>query len=166
MSKKDVYSKEALEKLKELAESIDFAMLATDLKNQPIHMVPMSTKKVDDQGNIWFLSGKDSDHNQHILKDADIHLIYSNPKGFEFLNIYGAATIHTERSILEDLYGSGDDMWFEGVEDPNLTAIKVTTEDAFYWDNKHSTLVSLFKMGMGVLTGDEPDLSEYGELKM
>ena len=32
MSKKDIYSDKAIEKLKELAESIDFAMLATHLK--------------------------------------------------------------------------------------------------------------------------------------
>ena len=166
MSKKDLYSDKAIKKLKELAESIDFAMLATDLKNQPIHMVPMSTKKVDDQGNIWFLSGKDSEHNQNILKDAKVHLIYSNPKGFEFLNVYGQASIVTDRHILEDLYGSGDDMWFDGVEDPNLTAIKIDTDDAFYWDNKNSKLVSLLKLGVGAITGKEQDLSEYGELKM
>ena len=166
MSKKDIYSDKAIEKLKELAESIDFAMLATDLKNQPIHMVPMSTKKVDEQGNIWFLSGKDSEHNQHILKDPKIHLIYANPKGFEFLNVYGVATIVTDKAILEDLYGSGDDMWFEGVDDPNLTAIKIDTEEAFYWDNKNSKIGSLLKMGVGAITGNEPDLSEYGELKL
>ncbi len=166
MSKKDLYSDKAIEKLKELAESIDFAMLATDLKNHPIHMVPMSTKRVDNQGNIWFLSGKDSDHNQHILKDSKIHLVYSNPKGFEFLNIYGTATIITDQHILDDLYSSMNDMWFDGPEDPNLTAIKIDPEDAFYWDNKNSKLVSLFKLGVGAITGKEQDLSEYGELKV
>ncbi|WP_391575340.1 pyridoxamine 5'-phosphate oxidase family protein [Aureliella helgolandensis] len=44
-------------KLKELAESIDFAMLCTDLEATPFHAIPMSTRRVDDQGHIWFLSG-------------------------------------------------------------------------------------------------------------
>ncbi|MHA7058942.1 pyridoxamine 5'-phosphate oxidase family protein [Aquimarina sp. M1] len=166
MSKKDVYHNEALDKLKKLAESIDFAMLGTNLNEHPIHMVPMSTKKVDKGGTIWFLSGKDSDHNQHIIRDAKVHLIYSNPKSFEFLNVYGEASIHTEQHILNELYGSGDDAWFDGVEDPNLTAIAVKTTDAFYWDSKNSVLVSLVKMGVSAITGNEPDVSEYGELKV
>ena len=69
MSTKNLYSTEAKEKIKKMAESIDYAMMATDLKSQPFHAVPMSTKEVDDDGNIWFLSNKNSTHNQHIEKE-------------------------------------------------------------------------------------------------
>ncbi len=42
-----------------MAESINFNIMATDLKIIPIHAIPMSTKKVEDKGNIWFLSSHD-----------------------------------------------------------------------------------------------------------
>lgn len=164
MSTKNLYDREAKSKIKELAEDIDFTMMATKLSVQPIHTIPMSTKKVDDKGSIWFLSGRDSEHNANIQQDGRVQLLYSDPSNMEFLTVYGNALITTDREILEELYGKSDDMWFEGIEDPNLTAICVEPSEAQYWDAKHNKLVSLFKMGVGAITGDQPDLSESGKI--
>ncbi len=166
MSTKNLYSTEAKNKIKKMAESIDFTMMATDLKNQPFHAVPMSTKEVDAAGNIWFLSNKDSTHNQNIQKEDRAHLIYADKGNFEFLSIYGRASISTDHSRIKELYGSGDDAWFDGVEDPNITAIKIEPLDAWYWDTKNGKVLSLLKMLGGAITGNEPDLGEEGKLKI
>lgn len=165
MSKDDLYNKEAQEKLKEMAESMDFAMFATNLKQLPLHMIPMSTKKVDDMGHIWFLSDKSSTHNQHIQQNPNVHLIYVDKGSMQFLNVYGTATISKDRFIIEKLYRKADDTWFEGKEDPNITAISVQPKEAFYWDPKSNKLVTLVKMGVGALTGNEPDTMDVGKLK-
>ena len=165
MSIINLYNKDAREKIKDIAESIDFTMFATSVSNMPFHVIPMSTKKVDEHGNIWFLSGKDSDHNQHIHKDNKVQLMYSKPGDMTFMVLHGQATISTERSILKELYGSGDDNWFDGLDDPNLTAIKVTPNAAHYWEPKHNKLVTLFKMGIGAISGDSPDIGEEGHIK-
>ena len=164
MSTENLFNTEALKKLKDLATSIDFAMLATDLKNTPIDAIPMSTKKVDDAGNIWFLSGADSDHNANIQKDPESQLLYAKPSDMEFLSVYGLATITKERAILEDLYGKSDDAWFDGIDDPNLTAIKFAPKTAQYWDTKSNKFVSLLKMAYSAVTGDETDLGETGSI--
>lgn len=166
MSKENLYNDEAKKKVKDMAENIDFTMMATDLKNTPLHMIPMSTKKVDDHGNIWFLSNKNSTHNQNIAKDANLHLIYANKSDMQFLNVYGKGSITTDKHIIDELYGSGDDAWFEGKEDPNITAISVTPTEAFYWDPKDNKLVTLVKMGVGAITGNEPDLMDQGRIKL
>ena len=141
-------------------------MLATNLKQTPLHMIPMSTKKVDDQGTIWFLSNKNSTHNAHIMQDSKLHLIYANKGDMQFLNVYGTGTISTDRAIIEELYGKSDDAWFEGKEDPNITAISVKPSEAFYWDSKNNKLVTLVKMGVGAITGDQPDLMDQGKIKL
>lgn len=166
MSKKNLTNPEAIVKLREVALSVDFALLASRLNQQPFHVIPMSTKQVDGQGRIWFLSGKDSNHNQHIQEDDAVQLLYSHPGKMQFLTVYGTARIVTEQSKLKDLYGSSDDMWFEGLDDPNLTAICVEPEESHYWDPKSNQLVTLFKMGAGVLTGDQPDVMDQGSLKL
>lgn len=166
MSTKNLYSNEAKKKIKELAESIDHAMMATDLKSEPFHVVPMSTKKVDDDGNIWFLSDKNSTHNQNIERQNRAQLIYADKGNFEFLTVYGRASISSDRNKIKDLYGSGDDAWFEGLDDPNLTAIKIEPDDAHYWDTKNGKVLSLLKMVGGAITGNEPDLGEEGKLKI
>jgi general stress protein 26 len=166
MSTKNLYSTEAKEKIKKLAESIDFTMMATNLKNQPFHVIPMSTKEVDADGNIWFLSNKDSTHNKNIETDAGVHLIYADKGNFEFLSVYGRATISTDRTRIKDLYGSGDDAWFKGEDDPNITALKIEPTEAQYWDTKNGKVLSLLKMIGGAITGKEPDLGVEGKLKL
>ncbi|MGB7394690.1 MAG: pyridoxamine 5'-phosphate oxidase family protein [Pricia sp.] len=165
MSKKNLFNEEARAKIKELAEDIDFAMMETHLGNKPTHIIPMSTKEVDEDGCIWFLSNKNSEHNEYLDADNSIQLIYSKPSDMEFLIVFGKASISTERPVLEKYYGESDDTWFDGVDDPNLTAIKVKPEDAHYWDTKNGKLVSLLKMGMGAVTGEKQDLGVQGNLK-
>ncbi len=164
MSQESLTGPEAKKKIKKLAESIDFAMLATNLSEQPFHAVPMSTKLVDDNGCIWFLSGKDSDHNRYIEAEGVAHLIYSKPGSMQFMDVYGKATIHTEKSILEKLFGKIDEMWFDGVDDPNLTALCIEPQDAHYWDTKHNKIVTMFKLGSAFVQGEHPEVTVSGQL--
>ncbi|WP_111309886.1 pyridoxamine 5'-phosphate oxidase family protein [Confluentibacter sediminis] len=166
MSQKNFYSKEAKDKIKELAEDIDFAMMCTNLKNVPFHAIPMSTKEVDEQGNIWFLSNKESHHTQHILKDNQVAVLYSKPGKMTFLKVYGRGEVISNKNRIEELYGTTDDAWFEGVNDPNLCALKIKPEEAEYWEPKHNKLVSLFKMAVGALTDSEPDMGNTGSLNV
>ena len=53
--------------------------------------------------------------------------------------------------------------WFkEGKDDPGISLIKVTPEDAYHWDTKNNKMVSLIKFAMGAL-GIAP--KDDGELK-
>lgn len=164
MSRKDLSRDEAIAKLKELAEKIDFTMMATDLSQPPFHVIPMSTKKVDDDGNLWFLSDGSSEHNRHIEEEERALLTYSNPSDMEFLSVYGQAIVSRDQEIIDELYSKTDDMWFEGKNDPNCTAVQIRPSDVYYWDSKDNKLVSLLKMGAGALSGNQPDLTETGEL--
>lgn len=166
MTNQDLSAKQAIDKMRDLAESIDFAMLCTDLTSQPFHAIPMSTKRVDDDGSIWFLSGQDSTHNANILRNLQVQLLYSDPKSMRFLIIYGQALVLTERSILASLHKKSDDAWFDGVDDPNLSAIKVVPHTAHYWDIKGSKLAALWKMGVAAVTGSEADIAEHGDLRL
>lgn len=164
MSIQNLHDKQAKAKIKELAEAIDFTMMCTDLSSQPFHAIPMSTKRVDEDGSIWFLSGRDSTHNANITKEPAIHLLYSSPSSMQFLIVFGQATIVMDRAALKSLYGKTDDAWFKGLDDPNLSAIKVKPETAHYWDVKGSKLVALLRMGVAALTGTQADVSAEGDL--
>ncbi|MEZ7497078.1 pyridoxamine 5'-phosphate oxidase family protein [Leeuwenhoekiella aequorea] len=166
MSTENLSNTDAINKLKDLATSIDFAMMVTNLSNKPLDAIPMSTKKVDEVGNIWFLSGADSDHNANIAKDADMQLLYAKPSDMQFLSVFGKAFVTRDKAILEELYSTTDDSWFDGVEDPNLTAIKFTPSQAQYWDTKNNKFVSLLKMGYAAVTGDKVDVGETGSLNL
>ncbi|QNJ98418.1 pyridoxamine 5'-phosphate oxidase family protein [Constantimarinum furrinae] len=166
MATKNLYSEEGKEKIREMAEDIEFAMLITGLDKKPFHIVPMTTKKVDEDGNIWFLSHRDSKNNQNIAENAEVHLSYSHKNGLQFLTLFGMAEIVHNSEILEELYTSLDDIWFEGKEDPHLTAIKVIPKSAHYWDSKNNKLVTIFVLGMPFSFGDKKDSVDEGDIKL
>ena len=166
MSTKNLYDDKAREKIKELAENVDFCMLVTNMDEKPLSAVPMSTKEVDDHGAVWFLSKNDSDHNRDIEKDKDVQLLYSGTSDMEFLSVYGEAFIETNRDVIKELYSKADNAWFDGDDDPSITAIKVNPKEAYYWDNKDSKMVTLFKLGMAAVTGDDQDIGEKGRLNV
>ncbi|EPR71322.1 pyridoxamine 5'-phosphate oxidase family protein [Cyclobacterium qasimii] len=166
MSRENLFNEEAIAKLKELAEDIRFAIMGTNLNSIPPHLIPMSTKDVDEDGCVWFLSSSESEHNQNINKDNNIQLIYSKPDQMSFLTVFGQAVIYKGKVVVERYYGSADDAWFDGVDDPNLTAIKVIPKEAQYWDTESGKFISLLKMGIGAITGDKPDLGEHGDLNI
>lgn len=166
MSTENLSNKNAAEKIKAIVNSVDFAMMETNLGGRPSHIIPMSTKKVDDKGRIWFISNANSQHNKNIETNKESQLIYSNPSSMEFMTLYGKSWIMRDSKIIDEIYSKPDDAWFEGKNDPLVTAICFEPLDGQYWDTKHGALVSLFKVGVGLITGKEQDLGTTGSLKV
>ncbi|UZO80201.1 pyridoxamine 5'-phosphate oxidase family protein [Aquimarina sp. ERC-38] len=166
MSVQNLKDEEAWKKLEELAKDIDFAMMETNLGGRPSHIIPMSTKEVDQEGSIWFLSNRNSEHNAHIHSDNDIQLIYSKPGAMEYMVVYGKAFIYTDQETIARFYEQSDEAWFDGVNDPNASAIKVVPEKANYWDTEGGKLASLVKKGIGAITGNKQDVGVEGELQI
>lgn len=162
---KNLYSEEAINKLQDLAEDADIAILTSGLTNIPLSACPMSTRDVDEHGNLWFFSTANSDHNANIAKDNRVQLFYSNHSSSEYLSIYGIAEISRDRAKIDELWSSMAKAWFnEGKDDPNLTVIKVTPVEAYYWDTKTNKMVSLLKIVAGAITGKESDDGVQGKI--
>lgn len=165
MKDKMLFDSEARIKIREMIEEIHFGILETQLSNIPTHAVPMTTKRVDEDGDIWFISHSGSEHNTHITEDARVQLMYADPGARDFLVLSGKATVIKEREILSELYDPKTDAnWFEGPSDPNLTAIKVSPETGHYWDSSDNRLVNLVKMGKAAVTGEKEELGTSGDL--
>lgn len=166
MSTENLNKEQSQEKLRDLVDDIKVAMMVTGLEKQPINAIPMTTKKVDEKGNIWFISMGSSEHNSNLAANPQVNLLYSDPNDMEFMSLFGTAEITKDRSVLEDLYNPRTDNWFDGPDDPNLTAIKVKPQEAYYWDTKTNKYITLLKMGVGAITGDNKDIGEKGKLNL
>ncbi len=166
MSTENLTSDEAKKRLKDMVEDIKVAMFTTRLDKQPLSVVPMHTKEVDKEGNIWFLSRNDSDHNSDLLKKSETQLLYSDPSSMKFISVYGDAEIITDQAVLDDLYNKKDNAWFDGNEDPNLTAIKFTPKQAAYWNNDSNQLVTFLKLQAAAVTGDDKEIGTSGKMDL
>ena len=149
---KNLTATDAVEKIREIAKDANICMFVTDLSSLPLSGRPMATQEVDEQGNIWFMSDRNSDKNRHIEDDEQVQLFYSHTTNYEYLSIFGRAEIVTDRSKIEKLWTPMAKTWFkEGKDDPNISLIKVIPEDAYYWDTKNNKMVSLIKFAMGAI---------------
>ena len=165
-SVKNLTRQDANEKIKELAVKADMCFFTTNLSQLPLSTRPMSTRDVDDNGDIWFFSRKGSGKNMEITTDNRVQLFYSNHSNYEFLTLYGTATIIKDDAKAKELWSAIAKTWFDkGYDDPELTLIKVTPTDGHYWDTKDGKIVSLFKMLAGAITGQEMNNSVEGDIK-
>jgi general stress protein 26 len=166
MSTENLYNKEAQDKLRKIVDEVSVAMMATNIGSKPLSVIPMDTKKVDEDGNIWFLSGADSDHNRDIKNDKNIQLLYSSPSDMKFLSVYGNAEIITDNSLISKIYDKADNAYLNGADNPNTTAIKFYPKEAVYWDSDENKIVVLFKIVKAALSGKNQDIGTTGSLKL
>ena len=151
---KNLSHEEAIDKFKELVKHESICLLTTCLTRVPLTTRPMSVQKVCDQGNFWFLSPSDSDKNREIADDPRVQLFISNPSNYEFLSLYGKATISRDQQKIDEFWNDILKAWFPGgKDDPKITVIKVTPEEGFYWDTKDGKLVSMIKILASAVSG-------------
>lgn len=165
MSKENLTDVEAKKKFREMVEEIKVTMFVTNLSKRPLDAAPMYTKRVDETGNLWFLSSINSDHNHNILQDADCQLLYSSGKS-DFLSVYGTSEILNDRDTIDSLYSKADNAYFDGPEDPQIRAIKFSPSEAAYWSADGGKIVTLFKMGIAAVTGKGQDLGTSGKMDL
>jgi len=162
---KDLQQQEAIDKMKQLAEDAKLCVLVTGFDKYPPASRPMATQEVDEDGTFWFFSSAKSDKNRDIHRDNRVHLIYSNRGDSEFLSVYGKAEIVHDRDKAKKLWNVFLTTWFnQGVDDPDLTLIKVTPDQGHYWDTKHNKMVQSLKIVIGAIRGKMMDDGIEGEI--
>jgi general stress protein 26 len=160
--------KEAIDKLKGLVDDIGICLFCTNLKmDDGSTCSPMSAIKVCDQGNIWFFSDIDSDKNRAIEKSKNVQLFFSHPGKSKYLVVSGEAEIIIDQSKVEELWTPAAKIWFkEGKEDPNISVLKVTPDNAYYWDNDGNRMINFFKMVASIATGTNLVSGKEGAIKV
>lgn len=163
---KNLMNKEAIEKIKSMAGDGNIVMFCCNLGEQPFDATPMSTQSVEADGTIWFFSAKNSDRNTHLKQDGGTQLLYGNRGDSDYLSIYGTSEVMYDQQKAEELWSPFVKVWFpEGPTDPNLSLIKFTPKEGYYWDTKNGKMVSLAKMLASMVTGNTMDDSVEGKLR-
>jgi general stress protein 26 len=149
---------EAAARVKELVEDIDFTMLTTIDARGVLVSRPMSTRQMDDNGDIWFFTADDSKKADEIEKDHDVGLSYCDAKGMRYVSVGGRARIVHDRAKMEELYTPSLDIWFEdGLDTPDIALLKVRPLEIEFWEPAHGKLVMAAGMLKSLVTKDTPD---------
>lgn len=157
---------ESIEKLKGMLEGIDFAMLTT-IAGSKFRSRPMSTQELDENGDLWFFTSDDTHKVDEIEADNRVSVAYSQPDENTYVSVFGRAELVKDRAKIEELWNPAHKAWFpKGLDDPHLALLKVTVEEAEYWDSPNSKLVQIAGFVKALVTGQQADGGEYGKINL
>lgn len=167
-NREDLGGRDAVARIKELVEKTPTCFFCTEATISDSSGVrPMSVQKVDDAGNLWFLSADDSHKNEELKRDSSVRLFFQGSPHSDFLMLRGTATTSRDREKIEELWEPIAKTWFtEGIDDPRITVIKFVPSEGYYWDTKHNLAVAGIKMMLGAALGKTMDDSIEGELRV
>lgn len=156
---------EAVAKMKEMAGDKP-CFFCTFEESGRISARPMHPMEIDDEGNFWFFSDRDSHQNEQINESNRVQLLFANESKEHYLSVEGEADISTDRQKIDELWTGIVKTWFKGKDDPSLTVIKVTPVEASYWDTRHGKMIAFLKMIASAVTGDQQDDGVKGKIQV
>ncbi len=149
---------EGQKKVKDVIEDIKTCMFTTTDEYCNVFSRPMFTVKADNECNLWFFTNEYSDRMQDISPDKPVTLVYSHPGKNAYMNVYGHCALVHDQSKIKELWNPALKAWFpQGIEDPSVCLLKITIDEASFWDNASNDMISLYKSESNVsnqLTGE------------
>ncbi len=154
----------SIKKLKELIDGIDFAMLTT-ISDGRFHSRPMSTQEFESDGSLWFFTSDQTYKVENIKKDNRVNVAYSKPETNSYVSVSGTAELVKDRAKIEELWSPLLNAWFpKGLDEPTLGLLKISVEQAEYWDSSNSALVQIVGFIKAIATGKQMEGGDHGKV--
>lgn len=148
----------------ELMKKIGFAMLVTR-DGDKLRARPMSAHLERESNAIYFLTDARHHKDDEIARNPGINLSFADASAQKYVSLTGSAVVSNDRAKIKELFSTPAKAWWDSAEDPNIRVLKITPDDAEYWDSP-GTVVSYVKMAAAAVTGTRPDLGENRKVSM
>jgi general stress protein 26 len=157
-----------VEKLIEMVKGVRVCMFITNEQNtENLSGRPMSISEIDDDGAMWFFTRASSYKVDEIEESKKVSIAITNESSNNYLMIHGSAMLVYDKSKMTALWSSILKAWFPlGLDDPDMTLIKVTPDEVNYWDSSSSKMVVLFNMLKAIVTGEVYNEGEHGKINL
>ncbi len=160
---------ESVKKIAELIDGIEIAMMTTLSQSGTLHSRPMVAQQQEFDGELWFMTGKDTIKTDEIDRNANVNIAFSAPDDDRYVSISGKASIVTDQSKINELWSPVHKAWFpEGKDSPNIALIRIDPEIAEYWDSSNKKLVQVVGFLKSIASGEryEGSGSDHGSVKL
>jgi general stress protein 26 len=153
-----------VERAWELMKKIGFAMLVTR-DGDKLRARPMSAYLERESNTIYFLTDARRHKDEEIARNPAINLSFADASAQKYVSLTGNAVVSNDRAKIKELFTTTAKAWWQSADDPNIRVLKVTPDDAEYWDSP-GTIVSYVKMAAAAVTGTRPDIGENRKISM
>ncbi len=158
---------ELLKGIRERIKDVRVAMMTTVSTEGRLHSRPMSTNEMEKDGTLWFFTKEFSEKVDEISRDNTVSLSYADPSNNTYVTVLGEAQIVRDRQKMAELWNVFLKAWFpQGLNDPQLTLLKVEPQEAEYWDSSSSKMVVAFNILKAVVTGAEYKEGDHGKVSL
>jgi len=156
-----------IQKLQELIKDIEYGMLTTMdngyLRSRP--MVPMGT--IDHEAALWFFTDAISHKVIEVEQQQQVNVSFSAPDKQRYVSLSGFAQLVRDRQKMQELWKPTLKAWFpKGLEEPNIALLKVTVEQAEYWDAPAGWVAKTMGLVKAVTTGERAKTSENAKIDL
>ncbi len=153
---------EAMAKICDLIRDVKVAMLTTSGPQGELRSRPMASQVSDFDGDLWFLSRQQSGTVNEIEHGSRVSLTYVNNDRHAYVALSGRAELSKSREKINELWKPIDAAWFpQGKDDPDMIAIKVTIEEAEYWEAPGNALVRGYHLLKAIATQGKSQPGEH-----
>lgn len=140
----------------ELMKKIGFAMLVTR-DGDKLRARPMAAHVDRDANAIYFLTDARRHKDDEIARNPNVNLSFADAGDQKYVSVTGTAEVSNDRAKIRELFSMPAKAWWDSAEDPNIRVLKVTPDDAEFWDSPGTT-ISYVKMAAAAVTGTRPDI--------
>ena len=155
---------ESIKKVNDLIKDVQVAMLTT-IDWGVLRSRPMQTQEAEFDGDLWFFTSTDTHKTDEIEKDRRVNVSYAAPDSNTYVSVSGTAALVNDKEKIEELWNPILKAWFpKGLDDPTLILLKVSVEQAEYWDSSSSTVVQVVGFVKALVTGERADGGDHGKI--
>jgi general stress protein 26 len=148
----------------QLMEKIGFAMLVTR-DGDKLRARPMSAFIERDHNAIYFLTDARQHKDDEIARNPSINLSFADAGAQKYVSLTGTAVVSNDRAKIKELWSTPAKAWWDSAEDPNIRVLKITPDDAEFWDAP-GTVISYVKMAAAAVSNTRPDLGDNRKVAM
>jgi general stress protein 26 len=164
--------KTELNKLYEMIEELETAMMTTRRPDGNLVSRAMATQKQAPGADLWFVTLEESPKLREIEHDPHVNLSYYKDGTREWISVSGLAKLSRDRKTIETLWApdwkawfpAGDDPRHGTAEDPRMVLIGVDVQSAMFLEVNKPKPIVLFEVVKGMLTGSQPDIGTMHEV--
>jgi general stress protein 26 len=142
----------------DLMKKIGFAMLVTR-DGDKLRARPMSAYLERDENAIYFLTDARRHKDEEIARNPGINLSFANASDQKYVSVTGTAVVSNDRAKIKELFSTPAKAWWSSADDPDIRVLKITPDDAEFWDSPGS-VISYVKMAAAAVTGSRPNLGD------
>jgi general stress protein 26 len=148
----------------DLMEKIGFAMRVTR-DGDKLRARPMSAYLEREENAIYFLTDARRHKDEEIARNPAVNLSFANASDQKYVSVTGTAVVCNDRARIKRLFSTPAKAWWNSAEDPNIRVLKITPDDAEFWDSPGS-VIGYVKMAAAAVTGSRPDIGDNRKVTM